>query len=235
MTQPTTQSEQERIRAVYRAWHGGNAIAEYAWHRPEVIEQVAVQARVVGGLLTATVGPDLRETHVLDVGCGSGGFLRQLISWGAEPANLAGTEYQEDRLANARRCTAAGVRWHLGDLEFAEPCSFDLVTANTVFSSILDNAARVALAAEMWRVVKPGGWCMVFDFRYDNPSNPNVRKLTRSEVGALWPAVAWHYRTLQLAPPLARRLAFAPHLVAGLLEALVPPLRSHFVYMAQKG
>lgn len=234
MTKPTPQSEQERIRAVYRAWQGANALQEYAWHRPEIFQQIAARARTIGGLLAATIGPDLRHARVLDVGCGSGAFLRQLIGWGADPANLAGTEYQGELLEYAQRCSAAGVRWHLGDLDFAAPCSFDLVTANTVFSSILDDQARVALAQEMWRVLEPGGWCQIFDFRYDNPANPNVRKVTRAEVQSWWPASAWHYRTLVLAPPLSRRLARVPRLAAELLETLVPPLRSHFVCMAQK-
>jgi SAM-dependent methyltransferase len=235
MNQPTSQSEPDRIRAVYRAWHGGKPIPEYAWHRPEVMEQVAAQNRVIGRLLASTVGPDLSHVRALDVGCGTGRFLRELIGWGAEPGRLAGTEYQEDRLEQARLRTAVGVHWHLGDLDFAAPHSFDLVAANTVFSSILANDARAALAREMWRVLKPGGWCLIFDFRYNNPANPNVRKVTRRQLDSYWPATARHYQTLQLAPPIARRLARAPRLVSELLVTLTPVLRSHFVYMARKG
>ena len=29
-------AEQERINRIYRAWHGGAALAKYAWHRPDV-------------------------------------------------------------------------------------------------------------------------------------------------------------------------------------------------------
>jgi SAM-dependent methyltransferase len=228
------QSEQDRIRDVYRAWHGGNPIPEYAWHRPEVMEQVATQNRVIGQLLAATLGPDLASVSALDVGCGTGRFLRQLIGWGAQPSKLAGTEYQEDRLEEARLRTAAGVYWHLGDLDFAPARTFDLVAANTVFSSILDEGARAALALEMWRVLKPGGWCLIFDFRYNNPANSNVRKVTLSQLRSYWPASDHHYRTLQLAPPIARRLARAPRLTTELLVTLMPGLRSHFVYMGRK-
>ena len=232
---PTTETEQERIRKVYRAWHGGKPVAAYSWHRPEVMEQVAAQTRVIGQLLASTLGPDLWERRALDVGCGTGRFLRQLIQWGADPAKLAGTEYQQDRLDDARLRTATGVYWHLGDLDFAASASFDLVTANTVFSSILDDAASAALAQEMWRVLKPGGWCLIFDFRYNNPANANVRKVTSSQLRSYWPASAHRHQTLQLAPPIARRLAWAPRLATDLLATLVPPLRSHFVYMCRKG
>lgn len=233
--EPTNQGEQERIRAVYRAWHQGKPVPEYCWHRPEVMEGAAAQHRVIGQMLASTVGPALSELRVLDVGCGTGGFLRQLIGWGAEPGKLAGTEYQEDRLEDARRRTAAGVHWHLGDLDFAAPQSFDLVAAHTVFSSILDDSVSRSLAQEMWRVLKPGGWCLILDFRYNNPANPNVRKVTRRQLDAYWPGLAHRYQTLQLAPPIARRLARAPRLATELLVTLVPPLRSHFVYMARKG
>ena len=100
--------EKARIRAVYREGHGGMELAPYAWHRPEVMEQDAARCRAAGGLLAATVGPDLSRLRIVDVGCGSGGFLRQLISWGARPANLAGNEYQEDRIAQARAARREG-------------------------------------------------------------------------------------------------------------------------------
>jgi SAM-dependent methyltransferase len=231
---PSNRPEQERIRTVYRAWHGGKPVAAYSWHRPEVMEQIASQNRVIGQLLASAFGPDLSEVRALDVGCGTGRFLRQLITWGADPGKLAGTEYQEDRLEEARLRTAAGVHWHLGDLDFAAPQTVDFVAAQTVFSSILDNGTRTALAREMWRVLKPGGWCLIFDFRYNNPANPNVRKVTLSQLRSYWPAPVRHYRTLQLAPPIARRLARAPRLATELLVTLIPALRSHFVYMARK-
>lgn len=227
-------TEQDRIKAVYRAWLAEERIAAYAWHRSDIIEQDAARRRATAALLVQTLGPDLGKLRVVDVGCGSGGFLRQLVDWGADPCRLAGTEYQEQRLVLARMRSAPGIRWHLGDLDFAAPGSFDLVVANTVFSSILAADARIALARDMWRSVAPGGWCMLFDFRYNNPRNPNVRRVTRAELRRMWPALESRYRTLLLAPPIARRLARAPRIVAELLATFAPPLRSHFIYMARK-
>lgn len=231
---PHQEQEQERIRDVYRAWHGGTALARYAWHRPEILQQVAARARGFAHMLSRTVGGDLAPLHILDVGCGSGNFLRQLIDWGATPGQLTGTELQHDRLAYARMHTAGGVHWHLGGLDELAPCTYDLVSAQTVFSSILDNSLRAELAAQMWQALRPGGWCMVFDFRYNNPNNQQVRKVTRQELAHWWPGAASHYRTLLLAPPLHRRLAWAPPVMCELLTALAPPLRSHFLYMVQK-
>jgi SAM-dependent methyltransferase len=227
-------SEQERIRSVYRYWLGQERTTAYAWHRPEIMEQNATRHRVAGAMLAATLGKDLSDTRIIDVGCGSGGFLRQLIDWGADPTRLVGTEYQPQRLELARIRTAPGVHWHLGNLEFAADASFELAVANTVFSSILEPCVRAKLAADMWRTIMPGGWCMVFDFRYNNPRNKQVRRVDWRELRHFWPTPVFRHQTLMLAPPIARRLAGAPRLLSELLVTLAPLLRSHFIYMARK-
>jgi hypothetical protein len=72
----------------------------------------------------------------------------------------------------------------------------------------------------MWRVLRPGGWTMIFDFRYSNPRNTNVRKVTDVELLRLWPAERRHYRSLVLAPPLSRAMSRLPWLLPELLAAL---------------
>lgn len=228
------QAEQERINHVYRQWHSGAGLARQAWHQPDIVSEAAARARVLARLLACTVGKDLSAVRVLDVGCGNGSFLRQLIDWGATPAHLAGTELQQDRLEHARLHTAPGVRWHLGRLDAFPDNSVDLVSAHSVFSAILDEDQRRELAAEMWRVLKPGGWTMILDLRYSSPRNTSVRKVTDVELLRFWPAETRHYRTMVLAAPLSRAMSRLPWLVPELLTALVPLLRSHFVYMAQK-
>lgn len=227
-------AEQERIRSVYQSRRNGFLSEQYAWHRPEVLQQIAVRSRILAALLFDALGPDLSSARILDVGCGSGTFIRQLISWGADPENLTGTEFQQDRLEYARRHTAEGVQWHLGGLDIVATGSIDLVSAETVFSSILDVELRRDLAAEMWRIVRPGGYCMVYDFRYDNPNNSNVSKVTLPELRDYWPSEDIRYRTLLLAPPIARRLAKIPHLVTELLTVMLPVLQSHFFFIARK-
>ncbi len=124
--------------------------------------------------------------------------------------------------------------WHCGALSLLPAGNSDLVAAQTVFSSYLDPGMRAQLAADMWRLLKPGGWCMVFDFRYNNPKNPQVRRVTREELDRLWPGERQQYQTLLLVPPIGRALAGLPALVTEILATVAPPLHSQFIYMCRK-
>src|SRR5262245_56914927 len=111
--------------------------------------------------------------RILDVGCGTGGTLHDLVTYGAHPANLAGVDLLEDRIEQARRLVP------LVDLRVADAAqlpfeddSFDLALAFTVFSSIRDRALREAAAADIVRVLRSGGALLWFDF-WINPVNPD--------------------------------------------------------------
>lgn len=224
-----------RIQSVYKERDAIGRRSLYAWHRPEVRQQEAECECARAALLARTLGEDLSKIRVVDVGCGSGGFLRTLVEWGAQPFNLLGTEFLPDRLDIARRCSPPDIKWHLGGLDVVSSGDFDLVVTNTVYSSILNSSERLALAQEMWRLLKPGGWVMVFDFRYDNPSNPNVRKVSLNELRGYWPnAVSEQYQSLLLAPPIARRVIKFSSFIGIALTSIFPFLRSHFYFMAKK-
>ena len=178
-----------------------------------------------------------RTTSLTNTGCGFGNFLRELVEWGVDSDNCIGTEFLDDRLEKARKTSPKGIYYHLGDLDFdvnragKQP---NLVSAHTVFSSILDYRERKNLADQMWDKVRKGGWIMIFDFRYDNPSNPDVCKVTRKELDDWWPGSEKLYITDILAPPLARKLVGKSYLAAEMLTLFFPFLRSHFVYMVKK-
>jgi len=155
--------------------------------------------------------------------------MARLAELGAEPSALTGIELLPERVASAHeRFPELDVR--VGNAEHIDcaDASFDLVLAYTVFSSILDNVMARNVAAEIERALKPGGVLLWYDFRYDNPRNPNVRKMSESMVRSLFPAFRGELRPITLLPPVSRRLGVtAPMLYAAM--AALPPLRSHLL------
>ncbi len=172
----------------------------------------------------------LSKRRILEVGCGSGHFLRELIKWGADPAKLVGIDLLEDRLIEGRRRMPAGPRLEArdaADTGFPD-ASFDLVLQMTMFSSILSPTLRQRVASEMLRVLAPGGWIVWYDLRVNNPRNRDVRAVGEAEIRALFPGRVVHLHAATLAPPLARSVATRAWWLCGLLARL-PFLRSHYL------
>jgi SAM-dependent methyltransferase len=164
--------------------------------------------------------------RILDVGCGDGGFLRRLVSWGADPARLAGVDLLPERVTIARRIEPClDVRQADASALPFEDASFDQVYQLTVFSSILDEGMRQAVAREMARVLRPGGLVVSYDFRVARDRR-NTRPLRAAELHSLFPGFAIDARRVTLIPPLARALAARSWLLCELLERF-PLLRTH--------
>src|SRR6266581_3098300 len=147
----------------------------------------------------------LNGRKIADIGCGVGTWLLEFVQWGADPADLGGIDLIPERLACARR-RIPGADLHLGsasELPWPDE-SFDLVSQFLVFTTILDPALKRAVALEMLRVLKPGGRILWFDFRVNNPWNPEVMGLRAAEIRSLFPGCAIQLTPALLAPPLSR-------------------------------
>lgn len=173
---------------------------------------------------------DLAETRILEVGCGRGKPLADWMLWGASADNLHGIDVMEPFVRQARTLLprAAFVVGSADRLPFIDR-SFDVVTQLTMFTSILDPAMRRAAAAEMQRVLAPGGAILWYDFRYPSPFNRDVRPVRWRELRGLFAGWRIDSITTTLLPPLARRLAGRSLRACRFLEAALPPLRSHYV------
>ena len=126
------------------------------------------------------------EKRVLEVGCGCGANLIDLIRLGFRPPHLVGNELREDRLAEARDRLPQTVTLLAGDastLDLEEE-SFDIVLQSTVFTSILDDGFQQRLADRMWSWVRPGGGILWYDFIWNNPRDPDVRGACPSDESA---------------------------------------------------
>jgi SAM-dependent methyltransferase len=196
--------------------------------RPDVWCALQERQRATLRLFAKLGWHDLGARRAVEVGCGAGGNLLELLRFGFMPEHLAGVELLPQRLEHARGVLPAAVRLVAGDAVAAaiEPGSQDLVLQFTVFSSLLDDATQARLAAAMWRWVKPGGGVLWYDFTMDNPRNPDVRGMPLSRVRALFPQAAVQAHRVTLAPPLARAVTRVHPALYGWFNAL-PILRTH--------
>jgi SAM-dependent methyltransferase len=200
----------------------------YSLLRPEVMHAVQERQRALRDLLVQAGRHDLSALRLLEVGCGAGGNLLELLRLGFAPAGLSGIELLPERLAMARAVLPEAVQLHGGDALRAEvaPQSLDIVFVSTVFSSLLDDGYQQRLADAMWSWLKPGGAVLCYDFVVDNPRNPDVRGVPLRRLRALFPQGRLTHRRVTLAPPLARALARVHPGLLPLANSL-PWLRTH--------
>ena len=184
---------------------------------------------MVGLLRKANMLP-LTGRCVLDVGCGDGAVLRDMVRYGAAVDDLYGVDLLADRVERAGELTP-GAHVSLADaqsLDF-EDGSFDLVLGFTLLSSIIEPEARARVASEMRRVTRHGGLVLLYDF-WTNPFNRDVRPLRQAEVRSLYPGSRVDLQGTTLAPPLLRLAIKLPGgwLACSWLDML-PFLRTHYV------
>jgi ubiquinone/menaquinone biosynthesis C-methylase UbiE len=231
----THHSEQSRIREVYERYQRAG-VAKSKWSKSNVGNQCIVEERLrlLRRMLVNSGHTDLRDLNILDVGCGGGDLIASLHGFGAESNRLFGVDLIPGRVTDARKANpdVGFVAANAEYLPFPDRY-FDLVSVFTVFTSILDPTMAKNVAREVARVLKSDGILIWYDFRFDSPSNRNVRGIGRNEVRSLFPNADYDIRSVTLLPPLARRLGRATKTLYPILSAL-PPLRSHYLAFIRK-
>lgn len=217
------ENELARIRAAYARRKREISPERYSETNPRaLIFQRELESRILE-LLTRKCSGRLAESRILDVGCGEGRWLRRFAQWGLAPENLAGVDLLPERIDAAREACPSGVRLFCrngGELPFAGE-SFDVVSCMTVFSSILTFGLRDAVAAEMLRVLRPGGVVLWYDFFVNNPANPDVRGVGKAEIARLFSGSAIELARITVAAPLGRAVAPAPFVYSALARCRI--------------
>lgn len=132
------------------------------------VRRVEAHRRALLPILEHFVGP---VSTVLDVGCSTGGTTLALaLSTRLAPTRVVGVDPNRRVLAAAEvrrrglEIPADRVSFEAivpnGRLPFADG-AFDLTTCVSVLEFVSSPAARVALAGELQRVTRPGGWIFV--------------------------------------------------------------------------
>ena len=200
----------------------------YSMLNPDVWMTVQERQRAMLRLFARRGWRDLSSLKVLEVGCGSGTNLVELLRLGFRPEQLTGVELLPQRHAIARAALPAAVTLHQGDAAVLDlPAgSQDVVLASTVFSSLLDAAFQQRLADRMWSWLRPGGGVLWYDFTVDNPRNPDVRGVPLRRLRELFPAATLEATRVTLAPPIARVVSRWHPSLYTLFNSL-PMLRTH--------
>jgi ubiquinone/menaquinone biosynthesis C-methylase UbiE len=227
--------EEARIRGVYVERMQTITAERYSTRNPGnllIYNQLECHLRSALKRLCCT---PLSSKRILDVGCGSGLWLRKLWDWGGKPENLFGVDLVPERVARAVGILPRGATVEIGratKLRYADE-SFDLVLVFTVFSSILHGPTRARVASEIVRVLRSEGTIVWYDFFVNNPSNRQVRGVGKAEIKKLFPNFRSHFEKITVAAPLARQVGtFMPTLCPVLIALKV--FSTHYFATLQK-
>jgi hypothetical protein len=89
------------------------------------------------------------------------------------------------------------------------------------------------IAREMTRVLSESGIIIWYDYHVNNPRNPDVRGVGKSEIMSLFPGCAVSLRRIVLAPPLLRIIAPHSLLLCHMLQGL-RILNTHYLGVIRK-
>jgi SAM-dependent methyltransferase len=211
MTDSTTSSsskETARIEGLYCRQYRSNGY-QARWrgsNRGNVVMAEEVRAAELDLLRKHARLPN-STTRALDFGCGSGFLLDWLCKLGGIEPNFYGIDIRSEAVASAanRYPNLNFCQGGEGELPFREGF-FELIQMHLVLSSILRPHLRRQVCEELDRVLARNGAIVIYDLRVNNPGNPNVRHVRRNEIRGLFPKYSFHFQSLTVLPPLARKL-----------------------------
>ena len=221
-----------RVRAHFKE---GRYDARFSLDRPHVRWAWSRLTAELGSQIDVALrraGADPARARILDLGCGTGRTLRWLVDRGH--ARLLGADVVAPRLTDARRLVSEA------PLAMADgarlPCrdgAFDLALALTTFSSMPSEAMRRGAAAELLRVVRPGGAVICYEFSHKNAFNPHTVTVGAATLQALFSGAEVTCRRVTLHPMVMRALfCLGPRALAALER--IDALRSHVLVVVSR-
>jgi ubiquinone/menaquinone biosynthesis C-methylase UbiE len=233
LSSESLKAEESRIKEAYARRRSGDL---YSRFNSAHLFMVQERERHFLSLLSRYGCAALEKKKILEIGCGTGDLLRDLVKWGARPENVTGIDLLPDRVAEAAHLCPKEMRIEQGNaanLRFPDG-HFDLIIQSTVFTSVLDRQVKRRMASEMRRVIKPDGVIFWYDYHMNNPRNPDVLGVKREEIYDLFSGCHIELHRITLAPPIARLIAPYSWLLCYLVEK-IPLLCTHYIGVIRKG
>jgi ubiquinone/menaquinone biosynthesis C-methylase UbiE len=201
------------------------------WFDPGYSFRIHAEERLFLDTLGRQGLKSLAGRRILDIGCGSGYWLRRFAEWGANPRDLHGIDILQSRIEEGRRRCLPDLDLRCGNatgLNF-EDATFDIVSMSLMMSLLPDESMRHRAAAEAARVLKPGGFVLWYDFRYPPPrGGTQMIAMTRGRIRDAFPDFELNLRSASAVPPITRRLAPWMSSFCSWLDNL-PFLNAHYV------
>ena len=227
-------SEIERIKEVYERRKADKKERFYSYFNQANLFIIHQRERALIHALKQLRLEDLSDKTILDVGCGSGNFLREFVQYGAKPKHLYGIDLLEERIEKAQELNP-NIHFRCGDASTLpyEDHYFNIVIQFTVFTSILDSGMKEKIASEILRVLRADGTMIWYDYYLNNPGNPDVKGVGKKEILELFPDCEVFLKRVTLAPPITRLLAPFSVVLCELLDK-IPFLCTHYLGWIQK-
>jgi ubiquinone/menaquinone biosynthesis C-methylase UbiE len=197
------QDERQRVGEAYERYEGsGRMRRKWSADNPG---NMAIRAALTAKLLDA-IGDRLAVGDALDLGCGTGWWLRTLAESGIAPQRLHGAEILAARAAAARKAVpGADIREADARALPFDDHYFDAVTMICLLSSLGDREGILRALGEARRVLRRGGLLLVYEPRVPNPLNRGTRFVSRRVLReALGPGFS--SEPLTVLPPLVRAM-----------------------------
>jgi SAM-dependent methyltransferase len=216
----------------YTADHGGDR--DDLMRNPGTLFQlIAWQVALYRAM--AKTGLDPASGRLLDIGCGGGTAAGALIQMGFAPDNLYGIDLLPEHIADAKR-KYSGCHYTVGDgRQIAYPDGFfDVALEFGVFIR-LPEEQTVPMAREMARVLKPGGFVLLIDWRYGHPTRKDYYALSKRRRAVLFSGLE-PFAAIPgaLLPPVGRALSAHASGLYFLVQKLLPPLVGQFAWLLRK-
>lgn len=176
-------------------------------------------------------GRELEEWKVLDIGCGTGRLMLLLNEMKIGRYGLL-TGYDVSKTALNPSIVKLGLPLIVAaenSLPY-DDASFDLIMQAVVFSSIPREETRKLLAAELVRVIKPGGYILWYDVI---KKAGTLVGFCRLDIDTLFPGFCYQGFRCGLPFGLAGALCYKSQVLASLVEAS-GLFNSHIAALIQK-